>query len=512
MKCSLLSVATVALGCLASLAASASPKRPFVPDYETFEAGNPFVQGRYADPDCAVYNGTYWVYATSSRPYDEQTYLDAFSSTDLLQWKRHPTVLNATNFEWVRRAVWAPAPVFRNGKYYLYFGANDIQTNAELGGIGVGVASKPEGPYKDVLRQPLIGRFVNGAQPIDQDVFIDDDGQAYIYYGGHSHANVAKLNEDMVSLGKFEDGSTFKEITPENYVEGPQMLKRKGKYYLFWSEGGWTGPDYAVSYGMSDQPTGPFRRIAKILQQNPGVARGSGHNGVIHVPGTDIYYMLYHRRPLGSTDGNDRQLAYDRMRFNEDGTIQPVKMLVHQNFAVGNMSGWTPYGSKWEIRTKKKQPKDNPLPVPAKWLHGGQSMGGKLLLNTNFTDFTYEATVTIDQKERSWAGLIFRATNPFLDSNGYNGYFVGISYTGMISLNRIDGQDMVRLANVKSKMKHGQPQHIVIRTKGKFISVLVRGEETTMISRVDDTYKFGQTGVRTFWTGAYFDNMKLDGE
>ncbi len=150
--------------------------------------------------------------------------------------------------------MWAPAPVERNGKYYLYFAANDIQSDAALGGIGVAVSDRPEGPYKDAIGRPLIAQFHNGAQPIDQDVFIDDDGQAYMYYGGWGHANVVKLNPDMTSLGTFPDGSTYKEITPADYVEGPQMFKRGGKYYLMWSEGGWTGPDYSVSYAMADSP------------------------------------------------------------------------------------------------------------------------------------------------------------------------------------------------------------------------------------------------------------------
>ena len=260
-------------------------------DWETNPAGNPFIDGWYADPDNEYYNDEYWVFPTSSHDYDAQTFLDAFSSPDLINWTKHANVLTTADFPWATRAVWAPAPISRNGKYYLYFGANDIQSNSDSGGIGVGVADSPEGPYKDAIGGPLIGQYYNGAQPIDQDVFIDDDGQAYIYYGGHSHANVALLNEDMISIGTFPDGTQYKEITPENYVEGSQMMKKDGKYYLFWSEGGWTGPDYAVSYAISDNPLGPFNRIDKILQQDSAVATGSGHNGIIRVPNTDIYYI-----------------------------------------------------------------------------------------------------------------------------------------------------------------------------------------------------------------------------
>ena len=104
------------------------------------------------------------------------------------------------------------------------------------------------------------------------------------------------------------------------------MLKRGGKYYFMWSEGGWTGPDYCVAYAISDTPFGPFKRIGKILERDETVARGAGHHSVIQVPGKDEYYIVYHRRPLDETDGNHRVTCIDRLYFNPDGTIRPVKM------------------------------------------------------------------------------------------------------------------------------------------------------------------------------------------
>ena len=290
------------------------------------ESGNPILPGWYADPEGTVMDGRYWVFPTYSAPFKDQLFFDAFSSRDLVTWTKHERVLEQKNIPWLRQALWAPAILEKDGRYYLFFGANDVH-EGEIGGIGVAVSDKPEGPYKDALGRPLIGEIVNGAQPIDQFVFRDDDGQYYMYYGGWRHCNMCKLSDDLLSIVPWEDGQKFHEVTPsESYVEGPFMMKRGGKYHFMWSEGGWTGPDYCVAYAMADSPKGPFRRIGKILQQDPEVATGAGHHSVIQVPGKDEYYIIYHRRPLSETDGNSRVTCIDRLHFNADGTIRPVKM------------------------------------------------------------------------------------------------------------------------------------------------------------------------------------------
>ncbi|KAG6011992.1 hypothetical protein E4U43_008001 [Claviceps pusilla] len=426
--------------------------------FATSETGNPFVDGLHADRDNEFYENEYWVYPTSSYPYDQQTYLDAFSSPDLVHWTKHRNVLVASDFSW---------------------------SDDELGGIGVGVADRPGGPYKDAIGRPLIGKYVHGAQPIDQDVFVDDDGQAYIYYGGHGHANVAKLNEDMTSLGTFDDdgngngdgkGTTaatvFREITPESYVEGIQMLKRNGTYYLFWSEGGWGGPDYVVSYAMSASPAGPFRRIAKMLQQDAAVATGSGHNGVIHVPGTDVYYIGYHRHPLGNqVDENDRHLAYDRLRFDgKDGTILPVRMLVHDNFDDGNMIGWSVHGG-------------GTLTASSNALRGVFSRDGggssSALLDTNFGDLTFAADVTIPigSSGNSSAGLVFRASRPNTGADVYDGYYAGLSTArqklllGRASSPSSPDGSWTELASVHADIWPGQTYRVRVQARKNAVSV-----------------------------------------
>lgn len=289
-------------------------------------AGNPIFEGWYADPEGIIFDDQYWVYPTYSAPYEEQVFMDAYSSPDLVNWTKHERVIDTTGVKWVNRALWAPAIVKKDNKYYLFFGGNDIQNDNEYGGIGVAVADKPEGPFKDLLGKPLIDKFYNGAQPIDQFVFQDKDGSYYIYYGGWKHCNVAKLSDDFKSIVPFEDGTLYKEVTPEGYVEGPFMFIRDGKYYFMWSEGGWTGPDYCVAYAIADSPFGPFERIEKILQQDPEIGRGAGHHSVIHEPKSDRWYIVYHRRPLTETDGNHRVTCIDEMFFDENGLIKPVIM------------------------------------------------------------------------------------------------------------------------------------------------------------------------------------------
>ncbi|MBF8170522.1 family 43 glycosylhydrolase [Streptomyces olivaceus] len=482
--------ALLAGGLIAMLSPSAAVAAP---EYSTSEAGNPFVDGWYADPDTVVYDGRYWVFPTTSKSYSEQTYLDAFSSKDLVHWTKHSEVLRTADVAWAKYAVWAPAPIERNGKYYLYFAANDIQSDAETGGIGVAVADRPEGPYKDAVGAPLVSRFHNGAQPIDQDVFIDDDGQAYMYYGGWGHANVVRLNPDMTSLGTFADGTTYKEITPADYVEGPQMFKRGGKYYLMWSEGGWTGPDYSVSYAISDSPTGPFEKLDRVLAQDPAVAKGSGHNSVVNVPGTDIWYIVYHRRPLSETDGNHRQLAYDRMYFNEDGTIRRIRMEVKDNFADGNALGWRTYGGSWAVAGGRYR--------------ADRSLGGKALLDTDFADFTYDADVRLGPGNGD-AGLTFRVTRPSVGVDGYSGYYAGIGRDGQVVLGRADGS-WTPLGTAHTRPAPGSAHRLRVTAVGPSIKVYVDDMRTPKISVTDGTYGSGAGGLRVFDTAASFDNVEV---
>ncbi|EAW18180.1 glycoside hydrolase family 43 protein [Aspergillus fischeri NRRL 181] len=295
------------------------------------KTGNPIIPGWYADPEARVFDTTYWIYPTYSAAYESQTFFDAFSSRDLLTWTKHPRILEFGGIPWsTNRAAWAPSVIRRPASpttnhsddvaghgydYFMYFSAGD--------GAGIGVAKsttgRPEGPYADALGEPLIPTTVFGAEPIDAQVFIDDDERVWLYFGGWSHAVVVELGSDMVSLK-----GEYLEITPKGYVEGPWMMKRKGVYYFMFSVGGWGDDSYGVSYVTGESPTGPFTtEPVKILAGNATVGTGTGHNSVITPDGKD-YYIVYHRRPVNDTERDHRVVCIDRMEFDAEGNILPV--------------------------------------------------------------------------------------------------------------------------------------------------------------------------------------------
>lgn len=302
-------------------------------------SGNPIFEGWYADPEGIILKNEYWIFPTFSAKYKDQVFMDAFSSKDLVTWKKHSKIIDTSAIKWANKAMWAPCIVPKDNKYYLFFSANDIQSSErkglgvnnpagddKIGGIGIGVASKPEGPYKDYLGKPLIDKFYNKAQPIDQSVFKDKDGQYYIIYGGWGRCNIAKLKSDFTGLIPYKNGDMVKEITPKDYVEGATMFIRNGKYYLMWSEGNWTDGTYKVAYGVADSVFGPFEKKETILVADESVATGAGHHSVINIPKTDDWYIIYHRRPIPNLDRDHRVVCIDRLFFEKDGSIRKVKM------------------------------------------------------------------------------------------------------------------------------------------------------------------------------------------
>jgi hypothetical protein len=297
---------------------------------------NPVLEGYFADPDIifSEKTGKYYLYPTSDGYMNwSGTYFKAFSSDNLVDWTDEGVILDLkTEVSWTDRNAWAPCIIEKkmgdSYQYFYYF------TAAQK--IGVAVADHPSGPFTDTGK-PLIDwkpSGVKGGQEIDADVFTDPvSGKSYLYWGNGYMAG-AELNDDMVTLNL----STLKTFNiDDTYREGTHVLYRNGTYYFMWSEDDTRSPNYKVRYATTDSPLGvltiPENNIV-IRQDADQQIYATGHNSTIQVPGTDEWYLVYHRftRPKGITMGRaggyHREVCIDKLEFSADGAILEVKPTV----------------------------------------------------------------------------------------------------------------------------------------------------------------------------------------
>ncbi|WP_238453659.1 family 43 glycosylhydrolase [Micromonospora sp. ATA51] len=277
---------------------------------------SPVLPGYNADPNIVRFGDTYYVYATTDGyPGWSSTTFKTWSSKDLVHWTEHPTILDlGPDVSWADGRAWAPAAMEKNGKYYLYFCADAK--------IGVAVSDSPTGPFVDALGKPLVASNPNGGQAIDPAVFTDDDGQSYLYWG-NGNAYVVPLNADMTSF----DPARVKRITGlTNFREGLFMAKRGSTYYLSWSIDDTRSENYRVGYATATSPMadGLVNRGEILIKDVSLGILGTGHHSMIQVPGTDDWYIAYHRFAIPGGDGTHREVTIDRLRFNPDGTIAKV--------------------------------------------------------------------------------------------------------------------------------------------------------------------------------------------
>lgn len=304
---------TLALGVLSGLAS-------------TGRADYPIVSNRYlADPSTLVTKDRVYVYCSND---DESPLKGGYnipsvicvSSSDMKNWTDHGEVFRAAKETTWAKKTWAPCAIERNGKYYLYFGNGG-------GNIGVVVGDSPTGPFKDVRGKYLIDHNTPGVQPaknmwlFDPGVFIDDDGQAYIYFGGNGDDNLraAKLKPDMVNL----DGDVIK-LSAKAFFEAAWVWKRNGKYYLSYSSQPRAG--MRIDYLMSDNPISGWQ-YAGVVADQPPINNNNNHAAEFEFKGK--WYHVYHNRIVateaGIPTGFRRNLAIETFDYNPDGTIKKVE-------------------------------------------------------------------------------------------------------------------------------------------------------------------------------------------
>lgn len=280
----------------------------------TANAQDPIIQTKYtADPAPMVYNDTIFLYTTHDEDdADGFKMLDwlLYTSTDMVNWTDHGAVASLKDFSWNKRdnGAWAEQVIERNGKFYMYC---PIHGN----GIGVLTADSPYGPFKDPIGKPLVWQKEHW-DDIDPTVFIDDDGQAYMYWG-NPDVYYVKLNEDMISYS----GNIVKLPKQLHYQEGPWCYKRNGKYYMAFAS---TCCPEGIGYAMSDTPTGPWETKGYIMRPTDR-SRGN-HPGIIDYKGKSYVFGLnYDILRLETEDHHERRsVSAAEMKYNDDGTIQEV--------------------------------------------------------------------------------------------------------------------------------------------------------------------------------------------
>lgn len=291
------------------------------------EMKSPVLPGLYADPNIAEFDGTYYIYATTDGFAGwggKEFYV--WKSTDLVDWTRSEepflTLDGANgNVPWATGNAWAPTVIERDGKYYFYFSGHNPTYNRKT--LGVAVADSPEGPF---TAQPtamiLNNEAVTSGQAIDPAAFQDPETGKYFLFWGNGSPVYAELSDDMLSI-KQETISAISGLT--TFREGAFLNHRDGTYHLTYAIDDTGSPNYRVGYATSDSIHGPWTYRGVILEKDvsQGIL-GPGHSSIIQVPGTDEWYIAYHRFAMPGGDGTHRETTIDRLTFGEDGLMQPV--------------------------------------------------------------------------------------------------------------------------------------------------------------------------------------------
>ncbi|OAL56400.1 hypothetical protein IQ07DRAFT_5969 [Pyrenochaeta sp. DS3sAY3a] len=289
---------------------------------------SPVLPGLYADPNIAIFGNHYYIYATTDGfPGWAGKVFYVWKSADLVQWTRSSQpflTLNGTsgNVPWATGDAWAPTIIARNGKYYFYFSGQNPTYNRKT--IGVAVADSPEGPFTAQAEAMILNNeSIKTGQAIDSAAFHDPtSGKYYLFWGNGSPPLYAELADDMLSL---KNGTITAISGLTDFREGLFVNYRKGLFHLTYSVDDTRSENYRVGYATSTSIDGPWTYRGVILQKDvsKGIL-GTGHNSIVNVPGTDDWYIAYHRFAIPGGNGTNRETTIDRVYFDENGLIENV--------------------------------------------------------------------------------------------------------------------------------------------------------------------------------------------
>ena len=294
---------------------------------KAIEMRSPVLPGMYADPNIAAFGDTYYIYATTDGvPGWGGKDFYVWKSKDLVNWERAEEPFLTLdgengNVPWASGNAWAPTIIERDGKYYFYFSGHNDSVNRKT--IGVAVADHPEGPFTAEPEAMILNNEeVTSGQAIDPAAFHDPESGKYFLYWGNGNPVYAELADDMVSL---KPGTLEEMHGLEGYREATFVNYRDGRYHLTYSIDDTGSPNYRIGYATSDSPHGPWTYRGVILEKDPSLGiLGTGHNSVLQVPGTDDWYMVYHRFAMPEGAGHMRETTIDRLTFDEDGFMEKV--------------------------------------------------------------------------------------------------------------------------------------------------------------------------------------------
>ncbi|KAM7201462.1 Glycosyl hydrolase, five-bladed beta-propellor domain containing protein [Rhypophila sp. PSN 637] len=478
-------------------------------DFSTYPHGNPFIPVIFGYSDASYYDGKYWVYHANFPQRPNNPYIDAYSSSDLKTWRQY-RVLSKDAFAWVpegKPIMSVTATKAIDGRYYLYFDVAVGDGASATVQIGVGVADRPEGPYTDKLNRALHDTKQSASLGTSGPSVFSDNTGTYLYYINNNRAQFVKLKDGIILFDREPSALDLKTSSqqPAAVFGGLKIFAREGQYYLLYRR---DPGSFQIAYAKSSNPTSGFvEEAGNVLVADNALATSFGSATVINVNGTNIWHLVYTRKlsDHGWDDPSMSGLAYDRLFFDGQA-IQQITMTMQDDFdnESHDRAIWTEYWAKYI--TVLNTADEGFFRMAAPFHKGERDYGdGRSMMSTNF-------------KPMANAGVVFRVKNPLMSAlsapeDDFEGYYAGFQINPnklVVGLVTNGSWSSLREADLGADFNYTQKNRLRVRAEGATIHVAAGpNSDQYLITVTDETFKFGQTGLRTFKINSWFDNLMI---